>query len=238
MNEIRTLAEARAGRVTVTVEEPCFDRDEVVVKMTFENSRIDLNPKAAVNALAENYQRAGEKIAELEQKLTHIRSAVWASALDQVIENRGARTGTARAVAVVRSIVGQPDGPYRLSDQLYTSEEVGDLQASEAELVAAPLRDQISALKHRIISLDERRLRESADFERRIQDWQVLIQDDAKSALARIAATVHTDRIGDHMVSPGAGKDYQVLVETINEIRDIIAPWGSPASPTDDSDSV
>lgn len=39
------------------------------------------------------------------------------------------------------------DGP---AERLYTAREVGDLQASEAELVAAPLRAEINALKNRV----------------------------------------------------------------------------------------
>lgn len=39
------------------------------------------------------------------------------------------------------------DGP---AERLYTAREVGDLQASEAELVAAPLRTEINALKNRL----------------------------------------------------------------------------------------
>jgi hypothetical protein len=46
------------------------------------------------------------------------------------------------------------DAPSSLAGRLYTAEEVGDFQASEAELVAQPLRTRINALENRVRNLD------------------------------------------------------------------------------------
>lgn len=54
----------------------------------------------------------------------------------------------------IRKILAEDGG---LSERLYTAAEVGDLQASEAELVAEPLRTRINALENRVRNLDHDR---------------------------------------------------------------------------------
>jgi hypothetical protein len=70
-----------------------------------------------------------------------------------------------RDAHVTIEIRATPEEAWRLSDRLYTAEEVGDLQASEAELVAAPLRRRIAELEK---SLAESR--ELVEFKTRVAD--------------------------------------------------------------------
>jgi hypothetical protein len=56
------------------------------------------------------------------------------------------------------------------TERLYTAEEVGDLQASEAELVAAPLRTRINALENQVVNLDSDRMTERARADRN-REW-------------------------------------------------------------------
>lgn len=108
------------------------------------------DPEAAVEAMAGNYQRAKDRIAELEQRLGAVRVLVFGVAMEAAMSSRGTPTLDGYSVimggrlAAVRGVVGDEGS---LSSRLYTAEEVGDAQASEAELVATPLRRRVAELE-------------------------------------------------------------------------------------------
>jgi chromosome segregation ATPase len=74
-----------------------------------------------------------------------------------LVEIQGGRVSireTAAETTVTITVDGAQSEVEGLGSRLYTAEEVGDLQASEAELVAAPLRLRIQQLARETTSLE------------------------------------------------------------------------------------
>jgi len=144
--KIKTAEEFSSEYVTIEIRATSKE----VVKVLSEPPAYD--PEAAAEALAENYGRARREVTRLEADLTRIGAAVMGTEL--VREMKEYREASAamllvEALTEVRRVIGESDASVSngLSSRLYTAEEVGNLQASEAELVAAPLRRRVAELE-------------------------------------------------------------------------------------------
>lgn len=129
------------------------DRLERIRKILAEDGGLSdppaYDPEAAAEVLAENYDRARRKVTQLEADLTRIRAAVLGTELARELkEYREASAAMllVEALTEVRRVIGATDSS--VSNRVYTVAEVGDLQASEAELVAAPLRRRVAELEY------------------------------------------------------------------------------------------
>jgi len=144
---IKTAEEFSSNYVTIEIRATPNE----VVKVLSDPPAYD--PEAAAEVLAENYDRARRKVTQLEADLTRIRAAVLGTELARELADyrkASAAMLLVEALTEVRRVIGATDSSVsnRLSSRLYTAEEVGDLQASEAELVAGPLRRRVAELEY------------------------------------------------------------------------------------------
>jgi chromosome segregation ATPase len=148
-------------------------------------------------------------------------------------------------------------------ERLYTSAEVGNLQASEAELVAAPLRREVASLTrqrenliqeldHALVQIGnlEKSLAESrelVEFKTRVADEidqeaerlrgkvreLIQAQEAGESAavqllsatLGRISGAVHTPALSDALRTTWQDKKAQAMRKAVREVRHLL---GSP----------
>jgi chromosome segregation ATPase len=141
--------------------------------------------------------------------------------------------------AVDQSQAADQAKAWRLCQRLYTAAEVGDAQAGEAELIAAPLRTRINALENRIVNLTEyRRVAEQRtdELEKSLQLARASREFNRKRA---VELEDEVDRLQEKLtkVSRVASEVSQTeswteLFEAVRKIQDLTNPWSPPAEQT------
>lgn len=149
-----------------TAEE--FSSDYVTIEIRATSNEVVkvLSEPPEAEVLAEKYGRARREVTQLEADLTRIRAAVLGTELARELkEYREASAAMllVEALTEVRRVIGATDSS--VSNRLYTAEEVGILQASEAELVASPLRRRVAELERTLAES-----RELVEFKTRVAD--------------------------------------------------------------------
>lgn len=146
---VKTIDEVRTSRVTLQLE---GDPDEVAKAISMLS---DEGNQLLSDTLAVELDKAKADVRKQAEMIAAIQRSVMAGSVAEAMEQtRGRESGLGAAgwllrgtVAEVHRIVtGQMSMPRGLNTRLYTAEEVGDAQASEAELVSAPLRAELDTM--------------------------------------------------------------------------------------------
>lgn len=132
-------------------------------------------------------------------------------------------------------------------ERLYTAREVVDLQASEAELVSAPLRRKLAETERELARRTEERERARAGQEARVRELERLLalrlaqmaqeKREAVTALAeklgQVAGAVHSPEIVDALARlEPAEADYVLrLAHAVRSVRTIVGSPSLPATP-------
>lgn len=141
-----------------------------------------------------------------------------------------------------------------VAERLYTAAEVGDAQASEAELVAAPLRRRIEELvvavqaRDNLLSTASTETREAEERATENREWAERAEGRLASAglklkdaertiqilsdqLGRISGAVHSPEVATVLGRVIEGWEFSTLAGAVRKVRDALGSR-SPAEPT------
>lgn len=210
---IKTLDQTREGRVTVQIEAPSSffdDRTTVTITVPVTGGVPGYDPEKAVEVMTENYQRARQRVTELEVQLAG--NAGTITALEEKVADleQGRDDDHEQIMELRRQRKIETDRANLAEIERSTVQAA--LRKSNEELARRFTRDQVQAAK------EDARADERASWGRQL-DTVKRLRDQMTDRMMAIRSLVDRPEVDDHRPS-GDNTDGVVLYRVIEEIRD------------------